>query len=331
MMPAISLVFLTLVAQSGYEKGAAEFSRGEYAAARKHLEQDAGDPKARALLAVVQAATGACEAALAELEKPKADRTLNKLTSLARAQCLVQAKRFDDAQTVLAALEKDYPDDADVIYLSADLHRRAWNDAMRRMYAKAPASYRVNEISAEVFETQGKYTEAIAEYRKAIAKKPKAIDLHYRLGRAILLQSHGADALQQARKEFEAELALNPSDAAAEYQLGQILIAQGNKTEAAVHLERALELRRDFPEALIAVGKIRNEAKRFDESVPLFEQAVKLQPRNEVAHYNLMLAYRNAGRTADAQREKAVIEKLQKPPEGEFTDFLKRLGEKPPQ
>jgi hypothetical protein len=44
-----------------------------------------------------------------------------------------------------------------------------------------------------------------------------------------------------------------------------------------------------------------------------------------------MMAYRNAGRTADAQREKAELDKLQKSPEGEFTDFLKRLGEKPPQ
>jgi tetratricopeptide (TPR) repeat protein len=330
-MPAISVLLLALLSQSNVEKGAAELNRGEYAAAKKHLEQEASDPKARALLAIVQAATGACDAALPELQRPKTDRNLNRLTSLALAQCLIRAKHFDAAQTTLSALEKDFPSDPDVLYLSADLHRRAWNDSLHRMYLKAPASYRVNQISAEVFETQNKYPEAIAEYKKAIAKNPKAIDLHYRLGRAILLQSHGGEALEQARKEFQSELALNPSDAAAEYQVGQILIAQQRKSEAAPHFERALELRADFPEALIAVGKLRNEAKRYDEALPLFERAVMLQPRNEVAHYNLMLAYRNAGRTADAQREKAVIEKLQRPPEGEFTDFLKRLGEKPPQ
>ena len=43
-----------------------------------------------------------------------------------------------------------------------------------------------------------------------------------------------------------------------------------------------------------------------------------------------MLAYRNAGRMEDAQREKAVFDKLSKPPEGEFTEFLKKLGEKAP-
>jgi hypothetical protein len=32
----------------------------------------------------------------------------------------------------------------------------------------------------------------------------------------------------------------------------------------------------------------------------------------------------------DAQREKVVLDKMQRPPEGEFTDFLKKLGEKAP-
>jgi DNA-binding SARP family transcriptional activator len=57
---------------------------------------------------------------------------------------------------------------------------------------------------------------------------------------------------------------------------------------------------------------------------------VRLQPPNESAHYSLMLAYRNAGRPSDAAREQAELDKLQKSPQGEFTDFLKRLGEKAP-
>ena len=172
--------------------------------------------------------------------------------------------------------------------------------------------------------------EAVDEYRKAIAKNPKAIDLHYRLGRALLQESHDPAVMEQARVEFEAELALNPEDAVAEYQVAQILLAQQKKKEAAVRFERSAELRPDFPEALIAVAKLRSDDKRYADAAGLLERAVKLQPRNETAHYNLMLAYRNAGRTADAQREKTELDKLQKPPDGEFTDFLKRLGDKTP-
>jgi hypothetical protein len=42
-----------------------------------------------------------------------------------------------------------------------------------------------------------------------------------------------------------------------------------------------------------------------------------------------MLAYRNSGDAENAKREKAILDELQKPPEGEFTEFLKKLGEKP--
>jgi len=251
-----------------------------------------------------------------------------RLAGLAQAQCLIAAKRFAEAGPIVAQLEKDFPSDPDVLYVSAGYHMKAWNDVIYRMYQNAAASYRVDQLSAEVFETQGKYTEAVAEYRKAIAKNPLAIDLHYRLGRAILQQSHDPAALEQARKEFEAELKLNSADAVAEYQVAQILTAEQNKAEAQKHFERAAELSPDFPEALIAVAKLRSDDKRYPDAIALLERATKVQPRNETAHYNLMLAYRAAGRTADAQREKTELDKLQKPPEGEFSNFLKKLGDK---
>ena len=278
--------------------------------------------------AVKRAIAGECDQVSSELaqEFNKGSR----LAGIALAQCRIAAKQFDAAGPVVAQLEKQYPADADVLYIAANYHMKAWNDAIYRMYQKAPSSYRVDQLSAEVFETQGKYTEAIAEYRKALGKNPQAINLHYKLGRALLQQSHDPSGMEQARKEFEAELTLNPADAVAEYQVAQILGTQGHKAEAAARYERAAQLRPDFPEALIAVAKIRSDSKNYGEAVKLLERAVKLQPRGEIAHYNLMMAYRNAGRAADAQREKAELDKLQKPPEGEFTDFLKRLGEKPP-
>lgn len=318
-----------LVAQaSPVEDGIAAFHRGDYAKARASLERAPKDPRARVFLALTKAATGECDAAVPELAKGFAAGEDRRLAGLALAQCHVTAKRFAEAGAVIAQLEKQFPADADVLYVSADYHMKAWNDAIYRMYQKAPASYRVDQLSAEVFETQGKYTEAIVEYRKAIEKNPKAINLHYRLGRALLQQSHDPAALEEARKEFEAELALNASDAVAEYQVAQIYVAQQEKSKAAPHYERAAELRPDFAEALIAVAKLRLDAKRYTDAIALLERAVKLQPRNETAHYNLMMAYRNGGRASDAEREKAELEKLQKPPEGEFTDFLKRLGDK---
>jgi tetratricopeptide (TPR) repeat protein len=323
-----SFFFASVLSAQTVADGVAAFQRGDYKTARSSLERNGNDPEAVVFLALTRAATGECETSIPDLAKGFSGGKNRRLAGLALAQCHIAAKRFNDAGIIVGQLETEFPADPDVLYVSANYHMRAWNDAIYRMYQKAPASYRVDQLSAEVFETQGRYTEAIAEYRKAIAKNPKGINLHYRLARALLQQSHDPAVLDQARKEFEAELSLNPSDAVAEYQVAQVLTAQQKKTDAAAHFEKAAELRPDFPEALIAVAKLRSDAKRYAEAIALLEKSLKLQPRNETAHYNLMMVYRNAGRAADAQREKAELEKLQKPPEGEFSDFLKRLGDK---
>jgi DNA-binding SARP family transcriptional activator len=75
---------------------------------------------------------------------------------------------------------------------------------------------------------------------------------------------------------------------------------------------------------------MRLDAKQYAEAIILLENVIRLQPMNESAHYSLMLAYRNAGRPADAAKEQALLDKLRESPQGEFTDFLKRLGEKAP-
>jgi tetratricopeptide (TPR) repeat protein len=324
-------------ADSVTEQGVVAFQQGRYTEARRLLQEALkGDPRdehARTFLALAQAATGHC----AEAVPPLADRFNNsanpdlaRLAGIALVQCVVAGGQPAADVPLVGQLEARYPDDADVLYLAARVHMKAFNDATRRMFEKTPASYRVNQLSAEIFETQNKFAEAAAEYRKAIEKNPRALNLHFRLGRAILLESHNPEALALAQKEFEGELALNAEDAAAEFQIGQILNAGGKPDQALVHFQKALELSPDFVEAALAVGRMRVQAKQYADAIPLLEHVVALQPTNEAAHYSLMLAYRNSGQLDKARREQQQLQKLQHPPEGEFTDFLKRLGERAP-
>ena len=344
MTPATRFFLTTVLAlplfgaDSLAERGVAAFQQGRYLEAGQLLQDalkaDPQDDHARTFLALSRAATGDCAEAIPELAdrfEKSASPDLSRLAGLALAQCYVTESQCNNALPVIVRLEAKYPDDADVLYQAARVHMKAFNEVTRRMFEKTPASYRVNQLSAEIFETQNKFTEAAAEYRKAIAKNPRALNLHFRLGRAILLESHAPEALAQAQKEFEAELALNAGDAAAEFQIGQILNAQTKADQALPHFEKALELSPDFAEAALAVGRIRMEAKQYDKAIPLLERVVKLQPRNEGGHYTLMLAYRNSGQMDKARREQQELQKLQHPPEGEFTDFLKRLGEGTPE
>ncbi|MGH9646787.1 MAG: tetratricopeptide repeat protein, partial [Bryobacteraceae bacterium] len=277
--------------------------------------------QAHTWMALTQAATGGCAEAASQLATAFShapDPDLRKLTGEALMSCIE------------STLKTEYPADPDVLYQSAQAHWKAWNDAVYQMFQKTPASYRVNQISAGILEVQGKYPEAISEYRKAIEKNPRALDLHFRLGRVLLMNSQGPEALEAARREFEAELALNAEDAAAEYEVGQILIAQEKHDAGIRRIERALTLRPDFLEALLAMAKFRLDARNYPDAIALLKRALTIQPRNEPGHYNLMLAYRNSGDLENAKREKQTLDSLQKPPEGEFTEFLKKLGEKTP-
>ena len=337
ILPILLLASTLASAQSDpLLRGLEAFRKGDYSVAERELRAALKGPdqaRAEAFLALTLAATNRFEAARPALEKAFSgtDKDISRLSGLALAQCQLASGHVDDAAKVVDKLKLVWPDDADVLYQAARLHMRAWNDTIYQLYQKAPASFRVNQISGEILETQGQFGEAAAEYRKAIEKSPQTLALHFRLGRALLLASHAPEALEAALKEFHAELALNPQDAVAEYQVAQVLDVLQKKPEAIPHYERALEIQPDFAEVLVAVGKIRVEQKRNEEAVRLLERAVQLAPRSEPAHYNLMLAYRNAGRMSDARREKAELDRLQKAPEGEFTEFLKKLGEKQPQ
>jgi tetratricopeptide (TPR) repeat protein len=337
-MRGISFILIAVVALGQSDplvRGLECYQKGDYLGAETALKEalkKGPDERASTFLALTQAATGRCKEAGAELIRSfdTGGKEVSRLAGLALVQCHVAENRFDEAASVLTMLKTRYPSDADVLYQAARLYTRAWNDTLYQLYQKDPASFRVNQISGEILEMQGQFPEAAAEYRKAIDKSPRTLNLHFRLGRALLMASHTPEALETARKEFEAELELNPSDAVTLYQIAVVLTAQQKPQEASARLEKSLELRPDFPEALIALGKLKLEQKKNDEAIGLLKRAVQLAPRSESAHYSLMMAYRNAGRMSDAKREKAELDQLQKAPEGEFSEFLKKLGEKQP-
>ena len=334
-MPGINTTCLLLLCvtaaadQTKTEDGIEAFHRGRYSAS-VHARNGATDEQGRAFRALAQAALGDCRTALPDLEKiSDRDQVLHRLTELAAVKCLSAAGDEASAFGRLQQLQKQYPSDPDVLYTAAKLHMKAFNDTTVAMFQRTPASYRVHQLSAEIFEVENRFSESVGEYRKAIELNPKAPDLHFRLGRAILLQSHDTQALDKAAEEFRSELKLSPEDSASEFQLGQIAQVKGNYGEAKAQFQRALTLSPNFVAALVALGKTSSRDKDYPAAIELFTRAIRLQPENETAHYALMTAYRDNGQMKEAKAQKAILDHLQKPPEGEFSNFLKRLGEKP--
>ncbi len=331
------LLFATLAAQflladsSQRDAGIAAFNAGRYSVALQRLSAattDKSDVTAQLFLALTQAATGDCASAIPTL----ITRPLNKLGGIAAVKCYSSTGDSAHEFYTLIELQKRFPDDADVLYLAAKQHMKAFNDATFAMFQHTPSSYRVHELSADIFEVQNRFDEAIAEYRKAIELNPRAPDLHFQLGRALLLQRHGPETLDQAAAEFRSELLLNPEDASSEFQLGQIAQVQTKMADARTHFEQALKLAPHFVQALLALGKLEAADKHYTRAAELLTEATQIEPSNESAHYALLTTFRDSGQLDKAKAEKLVLDKLQQPEEGgEFSNFLKKLGDKPPQ
>src|SRR4051794_25334194 len=334
---ALALLAVAAIADdSTRQEGMVAFKQGHYSVALakfREVSKRSSDQTTRVFTAITEAALGDCDTALPQLTarpEPR-DPVLYRLAGLAAVKCY--STKHDEANTfsLLQRLRERFPADPDVLYTSARLHMTAFNDATFAMFQRAPSSYRVHELSAEIFEVENRYGEAVAEYRKAIELNPSAPDIHYRLGRALLLQSHDSASLNLAAAEFRSELKLSPEDGACEFQLGQIAQVEGKSSDAKLHFERAVALSPNFVAGLIALGKVNTQERQYETAIQLLSRATQIQPVNETAHYALMTAYRNAGLMDKAKEEKMILDRLQKPPEGEFSNFLKKLGEKPPE
>ena len=166
---------------------------------------------------------------------------------------------------------------------------------------------------------QGKWDEAQREYEEMIEKQPGAPSVHYLLGRLLLSRPDpDAKAAARAKEEFQKELQIDPQNAGAEYILGE-MARQGSQWEEAVpHFAQAAKLDPNFGDAFMGWGFCLVTLKRYEEAVAPLRSAVRLQQGNPSAHYNLAVALSRSGKKEEAEKEFAIHRQLtQKPAPGE--------------
>jgi tetratricopeptide (TPR) repeat protein len=256
------------------------------------------------------ARNGHCREALPLLKKsiaPGTAKDTHKDVGLAGVRCAMFSDQPDTALDFLRMLNRDFPNDPDVLYLSVHTYSDLSTRASAQLATKDGNSYQAHELNAEALETQGKWQDAEKEYRGVLEKNPKAPGIHFRLGRLLLsVPNPPAENADKAKKEFEAELAIDPANAGAEYVLGE-LDRQSNDFDGAVqHFSKATKLDGSFAAAYLGLGVALMSQKSYSEAIAPLETAVKMQPDNPAAHYSLATAYARAGRKADADREFAI-------------------------
>lgn len=251
---------------------------------------------------------GHCREALALLRASPhvQDKDVRKKAGLASVKCALPLGDMEAAVNALLMLHRDFPHDPEVLYITTHAYSDLATRASEELATTAPKSTQALELSAEADEMQGKWDDAARAYREILAKNPSQPGIHFRLGRIILSEPPTASTPADARKEFEAELKIDPTNAAAEYVLGELAGQAQDWGGAANHFSRATAADAGFVDAYRGLGMALNSAGKFSEAIGPLEKYVKMQPADPAGHYQLAIAYARTGRKEDAQREMAL-------------------------
>lgn len=259
------------------------------------------------------AAKGRCEEALPLLKKFTTDvkeKQVKYRALMATVRCAMNRKEDHTTANALFDLKRDYPEDPEVLYMTTQFFLGIAEQASQELAAVAPTSYETRELQAETLESQNKWEEAAAVYREILEENPKLRGIHFRLGRAALSQPESPTSAEDAKREFEQELAIDPVNAAAEFWIGEIARREGQWEEAIPHFASATKLDSTFAEAFLALGMSLNSAGRYGDAVMPLERYVRMVADDPAGHYQLAMSYSRTDRKEDSVREMALQQQL---------------------
>jgi tetratricopeptide (TPR) repeat protein len=282
--------------------------------AQASKKASAPDVTPSAQRAVSLAQTGHCKEALPLLKQATshdADKDLKRNVGFAGVRCAMFADQPDAAEDFLRFLNREFPHDPEVLYLSVHTYSDLSSRAAAELATTAPKSAQGHELNAEAFEAQGKWDDAAKEYRLILQQNPRLPGIHFRLGRLLLSKPNPSPTVaEEAKKEMQQELEIDPSNAGAEYVLGALAQQNQQWDEAIQHFSRATKLDASFGDAFVGLGACLGSAKRFSEAIAPLENAVKLEPENPAPHYLLAIAYSRTGRKEDGDKQFAIQRQL---------------------
>ena len=260
---------------------------------------------------------GRCKEAIPALRhvlNSQAAPDVRKSAGGAGIRCALAIDDRDSAAEIARLLYKQFNDDPDVLFMLvhaySDLSTRAAQDLGR----KAPQSLAAHKLNAEALEMQGKWDEAEQEYQAIIKNYPNAPGFHFLLGRLYLSRPDPDGKLtQQAKEEFQKEIAIDPKNGPAHYILGELAGRANNWDEAITQFTAATKLDANFAEAYVGLGLALISVKRYEDAIPPLKRAEALTPGNPSLHYGLATAYSRLGQKEEADKEFAIHRQLTEP------------------
>jgi arylsulfatase A-like enzyme/Tfp pilus assembly protein PilF len=196
---------------------------------------------------------------------------------LDQALVSIQEQEFEEAIPKLQDVLKAEPN-TPLAYLElgrAYVHMKDSEKALpflRMAVEKLPEDGMAHFMLGRALVETGNWTEAAPQFEAALAHAPSSSNLHFYL--AVVYER--TKKIPEAMKEFRETIALKPDHFRSNLLLGRLLAMQGNSAEA----------------------------------LPYLREAAKIDPKSIDAHMFLANVYVELGQRANAERERAAVERL---------------------
>jgi Tfp pilus assembly protein PilF len=274
------------------------------------LKVDSASTAIRLNLALAYYKSARPHMAIPELRRVVASEPEARNAYLVLAECYLQTGQDSEVVALLKPRAQLFGNDPAYAYLlgTALLHMNDIIDGQKYVNVVFGAGE-----SAEAHLLMGMAYLSQQDFRGAKAELEVAVKLNPRLPTAQSLYGRSLLALgepEAAERAFRRELDLNVNDFEANLQMGHIRRNAQRLDDASIYLERANTIRPGDLTARQLLASLRLQTGKTDEAVVMLEAIVKDAPEMIEAHVQLATAYGRLKRTADAQREREIIDRL---------------------
>ena len=248
--------------------------------------------------------------AIPQLKRVVASDPEARSAYLVLADCYLQTGQDQEVSALLKPREQMFGNDLAYAFLLGNALLHTGDTAQGQLYVDrifgSGESGEAHLLMATALLGQQDYPAAKTELELALKLNPRLPTAHALYGRSLLaLGEHAA-----AERAFREELDFNINDFEANLQLGNIRKGAQKFEDASRYLERATTIRPRDLTARKLLASLRLQTGKVEEAVTMLESIVKDAPDLVEAHVQLATAYNRLKRKDDADRERAIVDRL---------------------
>jgi tetratricopeptide (TPR) repeat protein len=274
------------------------------------LEIDPSNATVRLNLALAYYKSGRPNEAIQPLKIVVATNPDARNAYLILADCYLQTGQDRDAVTLLQPREAMFQDDLAFAYVLGTALVRTGDEHKGQLYIDRIFK---NGDSAEGHLLMGiahlnrfDYPEAKSELERALRLNSSLPTANSAYGRALI----GLGDQAEAERAFRKELSVNINDFESNLMLGSMRKTAQDFEAALTYLNRALAIHPGDLTARKLVASLKLQTGAVAEAAAMLEQIVAESPDEVDAHVQLATAYNRLKRKDDADRERAIVDRL---------------------